>query len=1201
MGCGIRVRLALLLATCVVSTGCAWAQVKPGITVEKVAKYSDGEKAGLQAGDVLLGWHRDDARGEIHSPFDLSDIETEQAPRGSVTLEGLRGAEKQTWVMGPDDWGIKARPNLPLDLLSIYLEGQQLAKAGKQNDAVERWRAAAAEAQKSSSISLSAWLLFHSAEQLADVQRWKEADGPYGESAQQAMKASPVIAVQVLQAWAATFQQRSDWDHAEKYYQQAIMECRRLGADNLIMALNLSGLGTMANDRGNQVKAEEYHHQALEIREKLAPESLAVASSYQDLGVAAQDHGDLANAEKYIRQALAIREKLAPGSLHAAKSLNQLGYWYWVRGDLVNADEYFRQAFLIQEKLAPDSLDFATSLNNLGMIATQRSDLGTAEKYFQRSLAIREKLSPESLSVAKCLNNLASIAQDRGDLALAAEYYRRSLIICTKVVPDSVLVPLALDNLGEVARTRGDLARAQEYHRRGLEAAEHISPYNVYVAISLDCLGRVADSRGEWGKAERYFHQALALYDRISPNTPHYYSASILNSLGVIREERSDLIGAEEYYRKAVTLFEKLSPSSLDVARGLELLGNVVRKRGDLGEAEEYYGRSLAILENSSPGSLDHANVLAALAGIKCQKQHPDEALRLYEQALNAFESQTARLGGSEDVRSSFRAKYANYYKDYIDLLIIQKKPERAFDVLEHLRARSLLETLAAAHVNIRTGADPVLLEKEHALQQSFSAKSNQRVELLGGKHTSEQLAALDKEVKDILEHDQDVEEQIRATSPAYAALTQPQPLSAREIQQQLLDANTILLEYSLGEDRSYVFAVTSTSLDTYELPGQAKIESVARSLYELVKVPDESGRIRGEAEAIRKAGLNQSLVALSRMVLAPVAAQINGKRLLVVSDGALQYIPFAMLPDLGPGADSSGSAPLIAGHEIVNLPSASVLAVLRQQTLGRKEAPKAVAVLADPVFDEKDERVVGRVIGKTGARASRAKTVSGLTDEITSVSVSAEHLSRSVEDVGLRARGAAYLPRLPFSRREAEAILAVTPEGEGMKAVDFLASRETAISPGLARYRIVHFATHGLFDSEHPELSGLVLSLVNEHGEAQNGFLDLEDIYNLNLPAELVVLSACETGLGKEINGEGLVGLTRGFMHAGAKRVVASLWKTDDAASAALMAEFYTAMEKDQMPPAAALRQAQIEMLKQPRWADPYYWAGFQLQGEWR
>jgi len=208
--------------------------------------------------------------------------------------------------------------------------------------------------------------------------------------------------------------------------------------------------------------------------------------------------------------------------------------------------------------------------------------------------------------------------------------------------------------------------------------------------------------------------------------------------------------------------------------------------------------------------------------------------------------------------------------------------------------------------------------------------------------------------------------------------------------------------------------------------------------------------------------------------------------------------------------------------------------------------------------------------------------------------------LTRSMEDVGLRTRQGEPLPRLLFSRREAMAIVSLVPAGEGFEALDFQASRETAMSTDLAQYRILHFATHGLLDNKHPELSGLVFSLVTPEGESRDGFLDLHDVYNLSLRADLVVLSACETALGKEVSGEGLLGLTRGFMHAGATRVIASLWKVDDAATADLMARFYKAMLQQGLRPAAALRQAQEELREQKRWSSPYYWGAFVLQGDW-
>jgi CHAT domain-containing protein len=326
----------------------------------------------------------------------------------------------------------------------------------------------------------------------------------------------------------------------------------------------------------------------------------------------------------------------------------------------------------------------------------------------------------------------------------------------------------------------------------------------------------------------------------------------------------------------------------------------------------------------------------------------------------------------------------------------------------------------------------------------------------------------------------------------------------------------------------------------------------------------------------------------LSEILLAPVASQLQGKRILVVADGALQYLPFGALPS--PKSKNGDPQPLIVENEIVSLPSASTLALLRRQVNGRSPAPKLIAMLADPVFTATDERV------KT---ASSQKSAISEAQRSQAFSQSSARLMKAAGETGVLREG--IIQRLPFSRREAESILAAVPVGEKKQALDFEANRATALSAEMSQYRIVHFATHGLLHSEHPELSGIVLSLVNEQGQPVDGFLRLNEIYNLNLSADLVVLSACQTALGKEVRGEGLVGLTRGFMYAGSPRVVASLWKVDDAATAEFMKLFYQKMLQEKMRPAAALRAAKVEMRKQKRWSAPFYWAAFELQGEWR
>ncbi len=1012
-----------------------------GVLVEEVKKTFEADKARLHSGDLLLNWTRGDSKGKIESPFDLLEIELDQAPRGAVTLEGLRGTEKRTWILGPNNWGVVTRPNLPEGLLVDYIEGERLATAGKLRETAERWRSAAVKAPEFQSTWLGSWFLFQAGELLAHGRKWKEADAAYQEAIERNAGAESAIKVQLLRGWAAAFQSRDDWPNAEKHYEEAADESRKSDPETLIFADVLDGVSLAAWERGELAKAEKGFSEALEIQQRLAPGSLNLAKSLHGLGLVAWSRGDLEMAGNYDLQALDIREKLAPGSLDVASSLNGLGVVASWRGDLAKTEEYFRQALAIQEKIVPDSLNVAKSFNNLGLVAEERGDLAKAEEYLYKSLSINEKLAPGSLDVAVNLLNLSEMMRLRGDLAKAEDYSRQALAIDEKLAPGSLDIAEGLHNLGEISWDRKDLAKAEEYHA-----------------------------------------QALAIR-------------------------------------------EKLAPGSVEVAESASELAKISRDRGDSAKEQEYYRQALPIWEKLAPERKEYAEALAAFAGLMLEQQQLEAASPLFEHALNVLESQTIHLGGSDEVRSNFRAKYLGYYQTYIDLLIQQKRPELAFQVLERSRARTLLEMLAEAHVDVRKGSDPALLDHERLLEADITAKSNSRIRLQSGKHTEEHVAAANREIEKLLAEHKDVKEQIRVSSPGYAALTQPQPLSAKEIQRQLLDADTLLLEYSLGEEHSYVWAVTPESLAAYALPKRAGIESAARRVYGLLTARNRT--IKGESAPQRQARLAkadaeypEAAAALSQMVLAPVRAQLKGKRLLIVSDGALQYIPFEILPEpegpeKGEAPTSLNPSPLVVEYEIVNLPSASVLAVLRRERIGRNEGLKAVAVLADPVFTKNDARV------RTAAAVRRTADGSGKKQGQAEPSWFTEHLMRSVADVGLSANGD-YLPRLRFTRREAEAIMAVIPAGKGMKALDFRASRMTATSPEMAQYRVVHFATHGLLDSEHPELSGLVLSLVDERGKQQNGFLQLEDIYNLNLAADLVVLSACENWFRKTGPGRG-------------------------------------------------------------------------------
>jgi CHAT domain-containing protein len=590
---------------------------------------------------------------------------------------------------------------------------------------------------------------------------------------------------------------------------------------------------------------------------------------------------------------------------------------------------------------------------------------------------------------------------------------------------------------------------------------------------------------------------------------------------------------------------------------------------------------------------------LTGLAKAERDRGNIRQALAHVEASLKIAESLRADLM-SPEFRTSLLAGVQDSYQVYTDLLMRQHRAEPskgldalAFEVSERQRARSLLDLLSEARADVRQGVDPALIERERALAKQL----NDKAQRLTQASNPEQAAAFKQEISQLETELERAQAAIRKASPHYAALTQPQPLKLGEIQAQL-DADTLLLEYSLGQHRSYLWAITRDSLSSYELPEGEVIDKQARQLYELLTARSTSRRGESPLERQQRitqaeAALPAAAAALSETLLSPVASKLANKRLVVVADAALQYIPFAMLPDPGARRMQATHQPLIVNHEVVSLPSASALAVQRAELANRKVAAKLLAVIADPVFDRGDERLTATVTEGDGKQQADAIAFD--------YERSLEHLADKSDEKPGTTRRRVVIPRLPFTRQEATRLLALAPKQSSFGAMDFQANRETVLSGELSQYRYVHFATHGMIDSQRPGLSALVLSMVDEQGKGRDGFLRANDIYNLRLGAELVVLSACQTGLGKEIKGEGLVGLTRGFMYAGGARIVVSLWNVNDRATAELMMKFYERMLKRGERAAAALRAAQVEMWRLKQWQSPYYWAAFTLQGEWR
>ncbi|HKP14285.1 MAG TPA: CHAT domain-containing protein, partial [Blastocatellia bacterium] len=721
-------------------------------------------------------------------------------------------------------------------------------------------------------------------------------------------------------------------------------------------------------------------------------------------------------------------------------------------------------------------------------------------------------------------------------------------------------------------------------------------------AAILEALGRNHFDLGDYSEALEYHNQSLSLRQSLQER---YGEGSALVNIGNVYARMGDRPLALDYFERALRLRREIGDRR-GVALTLHNAAELYRESGDLQKALAYFDEGLAI-SRAIKNRFFEANLLYGIARVEQSLGRFAEARSQVRAGIAIIESARAKVA-SVDLRASFLALKQDVYEFEIDLSMQMYRRDhdreslaQAFDANESRRARSLLDSLEEARVNIRQGVAPELLAREHALRAKLNQQAESYVRLFGGKQTPEQAAALAKEVEVLTADYEQVLAEIRTSSPHYAALTQPRPLNLSEIQAQVLDKDTLLLEYSLGEKHSYLWAVTSTSVAAYELPPREKIEGLARRATDLLTarrqaVKFEKGEQRARRIAEADAEYYKVAASLSGMILAPAASLMKKGRLLIVGDGALQYLPFASLPlpqGLSPTRQSAARRPLIERYEVVSLPSASTLALLRREVTDRQPAPRMIAILADPVFEKDDDRLRALHAEKAASSSSDSRRDDGEAHS------SESSLSRAVADMSAPGSRLA-IRRLPFTRKEAEAIVRIAPPPESKEALDFDASKATATSPALSQYRILHFATHGFVNTAHPYLSGVVLSLFDRNGEPTDGFLTSHEIYNLNLPADLIALSGCRTGLGKEVKGEGLMALTRSFMYAGAARVLVTLWDIDDESTAELMKRFYGAMlGKQRLSPAAALRFAQLSMSRDRHWSAPYFWAGFVLQGE--
>jgi CHAT domain-containing protein len=841
--------------------------------------------------------------------------------------------------------------------------------------------------------------------------------------------------------------------------------------------------------------------------------------------------------------------------LDAARLFRELGDWSGERGvlldravidiDIGNSIEAIDTLQELQRSELQSNPN--PSEQDLNFIATVLDQLGTAHKNagnIDEALAAFTSAQEMHSAVgdlhgeAESLRGVAGLYLELGDLENARTFLGQAQEVAEASNNGRVLGVIHT-TLGNIEYSAANFEAAKDSQRRALELTPEAGPVRAHREILL---ARTLVALGEFDEASTLATRALA--DAELSGSPRS-EADALRQMGMALDglqRLEDSIAALEQARRHY--------ESLGLTDGL------------------------AAVENALSGSL--ARVALADPDPDQRTLRLDEALERSSRSLDYVDRLLSKVSTPE-LRAWYGASYRDYYQSHIDLLLqrngIDTSPDHryvseALSTSERARARMMMDLLNEASVDLQRDIDPDIAAEMDELIDKLSKSNDRRERILaqGGvdDRARGELVALSEEIAFIENQLVLKQVELRRVNHHYRALTAPDTVTVSELQR-LIDSDSVMLQYYLAKDRSFVWVVTDDAVHVRQIAGSESINAASARLIASLRSPNlDADAGTDQADALRS---------VSELVLQPVADLIGAQRVIVVADGMLNYLPFHTLLL----AENDDVSSLLDTREVVALPSMSVLAALRKRHT-EEDVRRSIAIFADPVFNLTDPRLVS-----VDGRPPVAQTQSELAPNWATRSV----LSGD-------------LPRLQGTRNEAMAIAELFADDPPLIALGFEASRNSVFASNLRDYRILHFATHGMVDRRSPELSSLVLSRFDSQGEPQNGYLRLHDIYRLDLNADLVVLSACETGLGTDISGEGLVGLTQGFLYAGARSLLISLWDVPDAATAELMTRFYGHVTRDNMRPAEALRLAQVSMASDRRWRDPYFWGAFILLGDW-
>jgi CHAT domain-containing protein/tetratricopeptide (TPR) repeat protein len=882
--------------------------------------------------------------------------------------------------------------------------------------------------------------------------------------------------------------------------------------------------------------------------------------------------GKISESEKYSAEAVKLSESLDDPASRAA-ALFGAGQVFYFRRNINQSVESFRQSVNLWEK-AGDAEGKANSLYELGYALMSKSEPLEGLKNAEQALSLFENLNDRrgtalskiavghlNLMIGETQTALDSYKSAEAMFPADTDFYQRAILY---------------NGIGTIYENYGELNLSLKYRQKAFELMKKEKHLFGQLA-TLPSLGSINYRLGNKEAALDYLNQGEKLAAKLNDN---FYAAVIYEELGNIYFSENSNENALENFQRSLKLLTKIGYKK-ETEIISDSIGTIYRRMGRNDLAVKYYEDSLKI-SREIKNKFAVVNTLYNLASLNEETGKTSVALKQTEEILDTIQSLNNSINNGNLRKSYFSGVYQSY-ELRIKLLMRDagrnsgvNSSIRALQTAESARARSMLENLSLAEVDLKKDAAPEIVRREKEIRILLNSKADKLTDLLSGGSDKSETEKLDGEINE-LEHElEEIKATLKRNSPVYSAIKNPAPFDVGAFQRDVLDENSLLLEFSFGKEESYLWLVGKTEINSYILSPRERIEARVEKLRELIaaremkadeSVEDFQKRI-GEAENTYKVESRR----LSDELFGQIADKLAGKRLIIVPDGKLHYFPIAALPF----PNSADDAPFLLSNEIVYEPSAATLAVLMQSGKKTSAAPKNLLVFSDPIFSVRD------------ARLANAESETPTEND----SLKAENF-RFAESL-------TSLARLDASKDEADAIVKIVGASGSTALSGAAATRERVLDASIADYKIVHFATHGLIKEDRPELSGIVLSQADENGQPLNGVVRLQDIYAMNLSADAVILSACSTGIGKEVRGEGLLSLNNAFLQSGARSVVASLWKVDDHAARELMKIFYREMAAGATT-SEALRRAQIGLRQNPQYQSPFYWAAFTVHGDYK